>query len=210
MKNKVLDNISFAIGAISIVLFFIFVNNIKLACIIGGIGSTLYGICSLLKKERMGYIFISIGVSVALGVGLHTLDILDQTKMITFILCLSLALLMVVSVVFNIINALDIKKRYSLVVEAKVIDLVKNPNVKGEYYQPIYQYDLDNISYCVEFPGYKKWFVPKIGDALKIFIEPGDHANTYFDKTLIEKISNYSISIFLAVVSLIIVVTLFI
>ncbi len=208
MKNKILENLSFGIGAITFLLFFIFIKNIKVACIIGGGGSTLYGLCTMFNKEKTGYIFFSIGMAVAIGASLFMLKVLDKADTVIFILCGGTFLLMIVSVIFNILNNINMRKKYSLVIEAEVIDLVKNPNVKAEYYQPIYKYEIDGKVYSVNFPGYKKNFIPKLGDTMTLYVEPEDHASAYFDKPIIEKVYSYASSIFLGVITLIIAIGL--
>lgn len=210
MKNKIIDNLIFVIGAVTLLLICFYSKNIKLTALIGSVGLTLVGSCYLLKNDTTGYLLFSTGVSLFFSMFFYMLEVFDKFKAVTFMLCSSLALLMIVTLVFSFLNSKKIFKKYSVVVEGKVVDLVKNPNTTKEYYQPIYQYEYQDEVYTVGFPGFKNMFIPKIGDKLKIFLEPEDCMNVYFDKTIWEKIYKYGLCSFLMIVSIIIVVTLFI
>lgn len=210
MKNKIIDNLIFIIGVFTILAFCICSKDIKIAALVAGAGLTLVGSCYLLKSDNTGYLLFSIGISLFFSILFYILEIFDKFKAITFMMCLSLALFMIVTLLFSFLSNKKVLKKYSIAVEGKVIDLVKNPNTTKEYYQPIYQYEYQNKSYIVSFPGFKNIFIPKIGDKLKIFLDPEDCMNVYFDKNIFEKLYKYGLCSFLMIVSIIIIVTLFI
>ncbi len=209
-KEKLLNNLAFSIGVITIVFIAIFRNNIFIEGIIAGIGALLYGICIMFNKNTSGYLFFSIGVSLSLALGLYNYKVLDKEEALTFMICMSVFLLMLVTLIFMYINKKSLFKVYSKCVEGEVVNLVKNPNTNKEYYQVIYHYSIDGSMYTVGAPEFINKHVPNIGDKQNIYVDANDPSNVYFDKSKKEKIYNVSFCVGLMLVSLIIVISLFI
>lgn len=209
-KEKIINNISFVIGVITLILIALFHNHLIISGIAAGVGSVLYGVCIMINRNSSGYLFFSLGLSLSFALILFDCGFLDKGDSVTFMICLSTFLLMAVTLIFMCLNKKEIAKIYSLVVEGEVIDLVKNPNTTKEYYQVIYQYKVGDEVYKVGTPDYINRFIPKLGDKIKIYIDPNDHANTFFEKTKPEKIYNIGLCTFFMIASLIIVITLFI
>ena len=78
---------------------------------------------------------------------------------------------------FDEVTDREFKKKHSLKVEATVIDLVKNPNTNREFYQPIYEYEVNDVVMEVGALGYYEKRIPKLGDKLIIFVNPEDSVN---------------------------------
>lgn len=210
MKNKMLDTIRFIIGVITVILVFMFKKNLGDVGLISGIGLTLYGICSLLMKERLGYIFSGLGSSLFISVLIFKIGVLPQFESITFFMCLSLALIIVVSIVFDVVTDRNFKQKHSLEVEAVVIDLVKNHNTNKEFYQPVYEYEVDGVVMNVGAPGYYEKRIPKLGDKLMIYVNPHDVLDVYFEERKSDKSYHLAVSLFLFVASIVIIITLFV
>lgn len=208
-KEKIFSNLSFIIAVITIILIAFFHNNIAIIGVIGGIGGFLYGICLMINKNSTGYLFTSLGISLAASFLLYNYEKFDKGDAVTFMICESTFLLMLITLIFMYINNKELFKLYNMSVEAEVIDLVKNPNTTKEYYQVMYQYELDGKAYVVGTPGFINKSIPNIGDKKKIYVDSNDYANVYFDKTMKEKIYNIGLCSFLMIASLIIVITLF-
>ena len=83
---------------------------------------------------------------------LYTNKILDKVDSTTFFVACSMAVVCLVTYVFMFINEKAISKKYSLEVEATVVDLDKNPNTKKDYYSPIYVYTVDGRECRVGLP----------------------------------------------------------
>lgn len=209
MKEKLLNNLSFFIGIITVVLVVIFNNNFLLASFIGGIGAFLYGILVSINKNNYGYLFISLGIGAFSSVILYRTGVFDKVNAITYMICVSVFVLMLITFIFTFINKKENSKLYDLVVEAVVVDLVKNKNTKKDFYQVIYEYELDDKRYTVGTPGFIEKNIPNIGDKKKIYVDSNDHSNVYFDKSLKEKITNNLIVLSLMIISLVIVISLF-
>jgi len=209
-KEEILSNVSFAIAVITILICLVFRNNLVMLGIVAGIGSFLYGICITINKNTTGYLFFGIGGSLAISLLLYKFKILDKGDTFTFMICCSIFLLMLMVLVVGSIRKKKIFKIYTMSVDAEVIDLVKNTNTKKEYYKPVYSYNLDGKEYVVEALGYIDKFIPKIGDKIKLYVDPKDYMNVYFDKTMFDKITGIGLSIFLLIVSFGIIVSLFI
>lgn len=209
-KEKILDSLSFIFGAITIVVAVILKDNIVLAGIVAGIGAFLYGLCKALNKNTYGYIFISVGIGLSLSLFLYKLDVFDRPDALTFMICSSTFLLMLVTFIFDYLNRRSIFRQYSLKISAEVIDLEKNPNTKKDYFQVICGYEVDEKYYTVGSPGYINKFIPKIGDKINIYVDPDEPVNVYFDKDIKEKIYDTLLGLFLMIASIIIIITLFV
>lgn len=208
-KETILNNIGFVIGVLTILLIIAFKDNIVLVGIIAGIGGFLYGLCLSLNLNNSGYIFISIGLSLASSLSLYKFNILEKGDAFTFMICCSIFLLMSVSLIFGELKKKAMFKKFSLIVDAEVIDLVKEPNTKREYYQPVYGYVVDGEEFVVGALGYTNKFIPKIGDKIKLYVDPNQHDSVFFDETIFNKVYNLGLTIFLMIASLIILISLF-
>ena len=210
MKNKIIDSIRFTIGVVTLILVFIFKSNLSTVGLVAGVGVALYGVCSLLMGERLGYVFSGIGSSLFISIVIYKMKILPQFESITFFMCLSLSLIVIISIIFDEITDKEMKKKHSLEVESTVIDLVKNPNTNKEFYQPIYEYVIDDVVMEVGAPGYYEKRIPKLGDKLIIYVNPEDHLDVYFEKGKRDKIYNIAVGLFLLIASIVIIISLFV
>lgn len=210
MKNKTVDTIRFIVGVVTVILVFIFKSSLSTAGLIGGVGLLLYGICSLLLGERLGYVFSGLGVSLFTSVLIYKFGLLPQFESITFFMCLSLSLIIVISLIFDEVTEREFKKKYSLETEATVIDLVKNPNTNKEFYQPVYEYVVNDVVMEVGSPVYYEKRIPKLGDKLIIFVNPEDPLDVYFEKSKSDKLYGIAVGMFLLIASIVIIITLFI
>lgn len=207
-KEKLLDSFSFIIVILTLILMLIFKDNIIIVGMIAGAGSFLYGMCNIVKKNSLGCIFFSIGLSLLITLLLYK-RVLDKADSVTFMICLSTFLITIFTLIFMYFNDKKIFKQYDIVVDGKVVDLIKNPNTKQEFYQVIYEYELKGKVYNVATPGYMDRNIPSIGDTIKIYVDSKDLENVYFDKTKKQKICNVLLCLLLMVVSLIILINLF-
>ncbi|MBE6146547.1 MAG: hypothetical protein E7171_08035 [Firmicutes bacterium] len=210
MKNKIIDSIRFTIGVVTLILVFIFKSNLSTVGLVAGVGVALYGVCSLLMGERLGYVFSGLGSSLFISIIIYKMKILPQFESITFFMCLSLSLIVIISIIFDEITDKEMKKKHSLEVESTVIDLVKNPNTNKEFYQPIYEYVIDDVVMEVGAPGYYEKRIPKLGDKLIIYVNPEDHLDVYFEKGKRDKIYNIAVGLFLLIASIVIIISLFV
>ena len=210
MKNKIIDSIRFTIGVVTLILVFIFKSNLSTVGLVAGVGVALYGVCSLLMGERLGYVFSGLGSSLFISIIIYKMKILPQFESITFFMCLSLSLIVIISIIFDEITDKEMKKKHSLEVESTVIDLVKNPNTNKEFYQPIYEYVIDDVVMEVGAPGYYEKRIPKLGDKLTIYVNPEDHLDVYFEKGKRDKIYNIAVGLFLLIASIVIIISLFV
>lgn len=210
MKNKIIDSIRFTIGVVTLILVFIFKSNLSTVGLVAGIGVALCGFCSLLMGERLGYVFSGLGSSLFISMIIYKMKLLPQFESITFFMCLSLSLIVIISIIFDEVTDKDMKKKHSLEVESTVIDLVKNPNTNKDFYQPIYEYVIDDVVMEVGAPGYYEKRIPKLGDKLKIYVNPEDHLDVYFEKGKKDKIYNIAVGLFLLIASIVIIISLFV
>lgn len=208
-KDKIIDTINFVTLCLMVVLIAIFHQNIRLTFLILGIGSLISGICLIIKKEKNGWAFSSFGLSLIIDSVLYNYGILDKPDAITFMICCTAFLLSFLTIIISFINIKNIYNQYSIKVVAKVVDLEKNDKVKKECYQIIYSYEVDGKTYNIGSLGYVDKNIPNIGDSKELLIDSNDYANVYFDKSRWQKVLEFVIESILALVSLIILITLF-
>ncbi len=210
MKNKILENMSFAVLAITLVVIAIFNKNANVMLYVASIGMIIYGLLASILKNRYGAMILGGGISLILAVTMYNNKILDKVDSLTFFVALTMCFICIISYVFMIINEKTLKSKYNMEVEAEVIDLEKNPNTKKEYYRPIYAYYLDNGEYKVALPYYLNKNFPKIGDKIKLKLDSNDHADVYFEKTLLNKLYYWSVGIVMIIASIGIIISLFV
>ncbi len=209
-KETILDTLSFIVAVATIVIAVCFRNNYTYLILVASIGATIYGLLASLNKNNYGYIFLSLGISALITIILYMNKVLVKADAITFMITCSVFILMIITLIFNYLNRKENFKRYDMMVVGRVIDLVKNPNTKNEYFQPVYEFEIDGKVYNVNYPLFKNKFIPNIGDEQKIYVNSKDHEDVFFDKSTGEKIYDYALSAFLIIASLIIMITLFI
>lgn len=133
-KEEILNNIAFVLLVIAILLAVYFKDDLVKVGIILGIGGFLYGLCLAININSTGYVFLALGGSLTGSLSFYQFDILDKGDAFTFMICGSIFLFMLFTLIFGRIKNKKIFQMYSLIVEAEVIDLVKNPNTKKEFY----------------------------------------------------------------------------
>lgn len=210
MKKKVLDNISYVIALATLLCIVIFKDDAVRMLFIGSIGAFLYGLCSLFTKNKYGIPLFSGGITLFTTMILYNSKILDRFESITFFICSTLALLFIVSFICKVLRDKAIRKKYDLVVEAEVVDLLRNPNTKKEFYQPVFGYKVNDDYYEVGYPGFMEKRIPSIGDKRKILVSSKDNADVYFELDLINTLYFWGLGLLFIIVCTIIIVTLFI
>ena len=209
MKKKILDNASFVVGLLTVLAVFLCKDSLTNAAIVGSIGVILYGLVNCFNANRLGILFMSIGCSLITAMSLYKYDVLPKFESITFFICMSMAIMVVVAAIFELFNIKSMNKKYSLKVDAKVVDLVKNPNTKKEYYQPVYEYVIGKDVFTVGLPGFLDKNLPKIGDVIKLNVNPEDKEDVYFTKRKEDNIHMVAVGLFFLIVSVLIIISLF-
>mgnify|MGYP007056167223 CR=1 FL=1 len=208
-RDKLLDNITYIIGLITIILVVVLSKHLTNSLIVGEIGASLYGVVSIIKKERTGFLVLSLGIGALISTLLYKVDLFDKFEAIQFMIGISVFLLMILSGIFMILKYMEVKKKYDLVVEAVVVDLQTDPNTKKEFYKPVYQYNVDGLSYDVSYPTFISKNIPKIGSKVSLMVESKDPMSVYFSENVTTKIYNIATIIFLLLVSIIVLVGVF-
>ena len=76
-------------------------------------------------------------------------------------------------------------KTHKMIVSAKIIDLIKNPNTEKDIYYPVLSYVINGDRFEINYPfGYVK-NIPNIDDTIEININPNDYLDVYFKPTKI-------------------------
>lgn len=205
-KKKVFSTIGYGLILIDLIVIFINQKNYKVLIFAVAFGALVYGIMSIFKKNVIGYIITCLSVSLAITGGLYFGKVLDLAKSFTFMISSSVAILMLLTLVFSVFKKKIIDKEYSLSIEAECVELINNPNTDSKFYQPLYRYYINDHQYTVPYPGFIDKNIPKIGEKRIIRVDENDNQNVYFEKTKMEKLVDYFLIIFFLVVSIIIMI----
>lgn len=209
MEEK-LNNIVYVIGVILAILVLIFKNNIPVIIVILAVGLIVGGIFFLINKRTPGYLMIGFGISIGLGVLLYKVNVLDKSDAVTFVFACSIASSMILALVIELVRKSIILKTHTLLVEAELVDLVRNNNVKKEIYLPVYTYKVDDEVYEVNYIRYLDKHLPAIGSTKPLKVNPKNHVDVYFETEIKDKIVYIACAVFLAIVSIVIIVGLFV
>lgn len=209
MKNKILNNLSFIVIVITLVVICIFKDSGRIMLYTAGVGITVYGLLISLLRNRYGSVSLGVGFSLLISMLIYDNKILDKVDSITFFICLTLSIVIVIAYIFMFFEEKNIKKKYDLEIEAEVVDLEKNLNTKKEYYRPVYMYCIDEVEYRVMLPYYLDKKFPKIGDKIKLHIDSKDYADVYFKRNLINEIRYWGSGLILLLISIVIIISLF-
>jgi len=203
-KKKVFNGICYAIILVLLLVILINQKSTKIVLFAFAIGMFVYGIVQIISKKIVGYILSCLAVSLGVTGYLYFSKTLALPQAFTFMLSSSVAILMVLTLIFTVVKKLAVDKHFELKVEAVVVDLISNPNTNSKYFQPYYVYTIDGVDYDVLFPGFINKNIPKIGDTRIIRVDKNDHFNVFFDKTPMEKICDIVLEVFFLVVSILI------
>lgn len=209
MKNKILEWVSFFTGLFFVIMIYVFRNNLFNVFAIASVGALVYGVMAIFGNEKYGYALSSFGASIGLALILYHYGVLDRGQALTFALMAGISILMLITIIFTFVNKKVMMKKYSLVVDAEVIDLIKNPNTNKEFYQPVYSYQIDDKIFTVNALGYTDKRIPSIGDTIKLYVDPKDHESVYFDKDKVTAVQDLVILVVLMIVSLAISIAMF-
>lgn len=208
-KNKIVDMLLSIFGIIIALLIIVFQKQNFILFSIAFIGCVIFGILLLLKNNKVGLLLSGIGIGGISSLLIYTNKILDMGHTVTFFFLLSLTVMLILSLIVGIIYRINILKEYSLIVDGEVVDLIKNPNVKKDYYMPVYKYVIDGNEYFVEDINFKHNFVPNIGQIKKLYVDPNDPLQVYFLPSKFNDIKNVFGILFLSILCIIVIISLF-
>ena len=207
--NKIVDFLIYVLSVIMVILILLFQHDMQMLFITMSICAIFLGILLYLKKYNYGTLITGIGISGVISFILFKSKTLEFDQCVTFMMSTSFGISCILTIIYNLVIRINFKKRYSMVVVGKVIDLEKNNNTKKEYYRPIYEYIINGDSYTCYYPVYLSKNIPAIGEAMPIYIDPNNYLEVYFDPMFVTVLSAYGISVFFAIMCTIIDITLF-
>ena len=208
-KNKIIDVLIFIFGVVFALLLIAFQKQNDKLFIVAFLGCIVFGILLLFKFNKLGLLLEGIGIGGIVSLIIYYNEILKLGNTVTFFFCLSLAVMLILSLILGIIYRISVMKKFNLIIEGEVVDLVKNPNVKKDYYMPVYKYVIDGNEYFVEDINFKHNFVPNIGQIKKLYVDPNDPLQVYFLPSKFNDIKNVFGILFLSILCIIVIISLF-
>lgn len=208
-KNKIIDVLIFIFGLVFALLLIAFQKQNDKLFIVAFLGCIVFGILLLFKFNKLGLLLEGIGIGGIVSLIIYYNGILKLGNTVTFFFCLSLSVMLILSLILGIIYRISVMKKFNLIIEGEVVDLVKNPNVKKDYYMPVYKYVIDGNEYFVEDINFKHNFVPNIGQIKKLYVDPNDPLQVYFLPSKFNDIKNVFGILFLSILCIIVIISLF-
>ena len=208
-KEKIIDWIIYICIVALMGLTLIFKSDLSTILLMYSIGSLIIGILSVISSKQYGIILIVVSLSILTTYILYKNGTLNIAKSLTFMICLSVILILLSTIVTSLITLLKLKKVYSMTVEGEVVDLIKEPNTKKEYYLPVYLYKVGKVEYEINGLCYIKKNIPQIGSKIQLSIDPNQPSEVYFFPSKFEYIKNLVGSILFITVCVVILIKIF-
>lgn len=208
-KTSIIDTCIYIVAVVMVILIAIFQNQLGVVFIVLSSGAFILGILALIKKQKYGFLACGCGIGGLLTYLVYNLKLLDFAESVTFMICISIVIVLFLTFIFSILNRRKVLREYNIEVEAEVIDLIRNVNTKKEYYKPVYKYEIKDMVYEVEAVGYINKFIPSIGDKKKILIKENDYGEVYFLPSKMQDIKDFCSILFLSLASILIIIYLF-
>ncbi len=209
MEEKT-SNILYVCMVIMAILIVVFKDNMSAIVIILAVGLVVGGIGYLLEKKPAGYLMLGVGISLGIGIALYRTNILNIYDTFTFVFAATIAASMILALIIETIRKKQILNTHTTIVEAELVDLVRNVNVKKELYLPVYSYKVDGEIYEVNYIKHLSKHLPSIGSTKPLRVNPKNHVDVYFEPETKDKAMYISCAVFLSVVSIAIIISLFI
>ncbi len=205
-KKEVLNNIGFFLIVAALLVILVFQKNIKVVVFAASFGLLIYGLMSIPKNNVSGIITCVFSISLAVSGVLYFTKIFNLLKAFTFMISCTVFFMMVLSAIFSYKRKKLICSKYTLLVDAEVVDLVVNPNTEAKYYQPQYKYTVDGEDYYVLYPSFINKRVPNIGDKTKLRVDENDKDAVYFERAVRDKVFDAIMIVFFMLVALAIMI----
>lgn len=207
--KKILSTIKYTLIVTTMILLIVFQKNLTYAFYIVSVFCSIMGILLLIEKNRLGLLLEIFSIDSFISVIVYKKGILSFASSITLFISAFLAMALLVSVIYVFITNNIINKIYTRKEKAKVIDYEKYPNSKKKYLMPIYQYRIKNKEYIVKYPSYLKNKIPKIDSECTLLVNPKDVEDVYFPVTKTKKITIILSGVFVIIICLIVIISLF-
>ena len=207
--DEKLNNVVYAIGLVLAISLLIFKNNMTAVVIILAVALLAGGIIYLFMKKPVGYLMVGFGISVGTGLALNKVGVLKISDAVAFVFALAIALSMILALVIEIMRRKRIMNTHTIIVEAELIDLVRDTNVKKEMYLPLYSYKVDDELYEVNYTRYLHKHLPTIGSTKPLRVNPKDHGDVYFDTELKDKVLFIACAVVFIIASIVILLNIF-
>lgn len=180
MFNKILNFLIYIIIGVCFLLFLFFQKDMSYLFVIFSSFCLLIGLCYILKKNRLGTLAFGVGVSGLITFYIYYKRYLLIYDCITFMICLTMSIILLLTFIFTLCNFVYFKKKYSILLYAEVVDIMQEKRNKKDFYLPIYSYELDGKKYTVESVQFFKRFIPDLGVRKRVYVNPEDLLDVFF------------------------------
>ena len=208
MKDKV-NNILYAVILVLAILLLIFKNNMTVVVVLLAAALLFGGIAYLFMKKPVGYLMMGFGISVGCGLVLNKTGVIKLSDAFAFVFAFAVALSMILAIVIEAVKRKRILATHTLIVEAELIDLVRDTNVKKEIYLPLYSYKVDDEIYEVSYTKYLRKHLPTIGSTKPLHVNPKDHGDVYFETEFKDKALFLACAVIFIIASVIVLLNIF-
>lgn len=135
----------------------------------------IFGICIMFAKDWHGSIFSIVGLAIIIiSFLVYHPNIVKFDWKVVLIMAIIIGLILIglFMVFFTIIKLLKKRKRCSSKVEAKIIKVNKSYSDGVRVFAPVYHYYINDSLITHESNNYTNYKVPKVGDTIKLYVNP--------------------------------------
>ncbi len=181
--KKIIDNVIYVLTAALLITIVALKDNYFLLLTVASVGLIIIGILLFINKNNYAPILTPVGISLGISLIAYKYASFPLHKSILLFFMLSIISIMIFTLIKYHITLKENIKIHSMVIEAEVTDLVKNPNLEKDVYYPVLTYEKGSEIFDINYPvGYYK-NIPNIGDKIAINVNPNDYMDVYFKPT---------------------------
>ena len=165
----------------------------------------IIGIIMAINKEDKWWLVLLIGICLSISFLLFRFNVIDLYEAVVFVLILTLLSVLASSLIAYFLKIKTSMNIHKMVVEAEIVDMIRNPNLEKEVYIPL-------LIYAVNEEEFEFNYVPSqfekysIGDKITAYINPNDYYDVYIPPVKKAIIKNVVGIVFIMIITIVILI----
>ena len=208
--KKVLDWLTYIMCTAFAIFVFIYKDSFNMIIMVGAIFLIVLGIILILNKNEYSLIVLILGLCLETSYLLFRYKVLDKSSAIVFMFIFSLFIILLLSIIKYFVTIKANINTHKMELDATIVDLVKNPNFNKEVYVPLLEYKVKSEYFEFNYINDNPKYVPKIGDIVKIYVNPNDYYDVYIPPSKRAIIKGLASTIFIMIASLLLLIDIFV
>lgn len=207
--KKVLEWLIYIMCIAFAIFVFIKKDSYELIVMVGALFVIAMGILLFFKKNEYALLVLIIGICLEVSYLLYKFRVLDRSTAIVFMFIFTLFNVLLLSIIKYFMAIKNSINTHKMELIATVVDITKNPNFKKEVLVPLLEYKVKSEYFEFNYISDDPKYVPKIGDTVKIYVNPNDYYDVYIPPSRKAIIRGVAGTIFIMLASLLLLVDMF-